>query len=437
MVKIRPFKAIRPDSYDVDQVASLPYDVINDKEARLLSEKNKKSFLYIDRAEIDLPRGIDPHDEQVYKKAQSNLEKFLSEGWLIKEEKPAYYLYRLKRNGHSQYGIVMTIDIEEYFSNQVKRHEFTRPDKELDRIRHIDACDANMSPIFLTYSDSEELNRLIIDFKNKTLPMYAFDSYYEVEHYIWKITEDELLIQITELFANEVVSLYIADGHHRMEAAAKVSKKRKETYPNADADANFNYFLGVAFPESQLEILPYNRLVKGKMTNEKWRKLREAFEVEEVSEETFEPTEARTIGVYADKKWFKLTIKETMIPDDIVGSLDVSFVQDHLLQPLFGIEDPRTDLRIEFVGGIHDTEELMARANEEENTVAISFYPTSIKDLKEVADKGETMPPKSTWFEPKLLSGLFLYPFESAQYQIDSLKKQQTVAVDKSKEDML
>lgn len=417
MVKIRPFKAIRPNSYDVDQVASLPYDVVNDKEARLLGEENKKSFLYIDRAEIDLPKGVDPHDEKVYKKAKTNLDKFLSNGWLVKEQDPAYYLYRLKRNGRSQYGIVMTIDIEEYFSNQVKRHEFTRPDKELDRIRHNDACDANMSPIFLTYPDSEELNRLMIDFKDKTLPMYAFDSYYDVEHYVWKITDEELLTRITEIFANDIDSLYIADGHHRMESAAKVSKMRKERYPNAGTDANFNYFLGVAFPESQLEVLPYNRLVKGEMTSEDWEKLKEAFEVEEVPGGTFEPTEAGIVGMYADKKWFKLTIKETLVPDDIVGSLDVSFVQNNLLQPLFGIEDPRTDSRIEFVGGIHATDELMVRANEEENTVAISFYPTSIKDLKEVSDAGETMPPKSTWFEPKLLSGLFLHPFESTQYQ--------------------
>ena len=414
MVKIKPFQAIRPNSYDVDQVASLPYDVVSPEQARKWGEENPKTFLHIDRAEVDLPQEVDPHDKKVYVKAQKNLDMFLEQGWLMKEKEPAYYLYRLKRNNRSQYGLVMTIDIDEYFSNQIKKHESTRPDKEQDRIHHNDTCDANTSPIFLTYPDHEKLNDLIQEYKDKKLPIYAFESFYDVQHYVWKISDSKLIERITEIFATDIDSLYIADGHHRMESAAKVAQMRRKEIEEAGSEAEFNYFLGVAFPQSQLEILPYNRLVKGKMTPSSWKILKEKFTVEPVFEDCFEPKEIGTIGMYVDKNWYRLKIKEEKVPQNKVDSLDVSLLQNYILEPLFGIENPRTDERIEFVGGIHDIDELVTQARAEKGTIAFSMYPTLIKDITEVSDAGEMMPPKSTWFEPKLLSGLFLHSFDSA-----------------------
>lgn len=420
MVKIRPFRAIRPNSYEVDKVASLPYDVVDTEEARQLGEENEKSFLHIDRAEIDLSEEVPAADDRVYVKAKENLADFRTKGWLIRDHEPAYYLYRLKRKGRSQYGIVMTIHIEEYLSHQIKKHELTRPDKEQDRIRHMDECDANTSPIFLTYRDNEELNELIRDFKDKRLPIYAFESFYEVEHFVWKIDDSTFIKRITKLFGQDIPTLYIADGHHRMESAAKVAQSRRNSYPQAPEDAEFNYFLGVAFPESQLEVLPYHRLVQGEMTPAKWKKLKENFEVQELQEEVFQPEEAGTFGMYTEEKWYQLTIKPDKMPERIVESLDVSLLQDLIFKRLFKIEDPRTDKRLKFVGGIHDASELMEQADSKKKMIAFTLPAASLETLLSIADAGEIMPPKSTWFEPKLLSGLFLHALESTVYSDDA-----------------
>lgn len=417
MVQIKPFRAIRPNSYDVDRVASLPYDVVNVPEAKELASKNPKSFLRIDRAEVDLSDDVPVDDEQVYEKAKENYHNFLNKGWLVKEEEPAYYLYRLTRNGRAQYGIVMAISVDDYLTKKIKVHEKTRPDKEVDRIRHNDALDANTSPIFLTFRDHEELSRSLLEYKDKKMGIYCFESFYNVEHYIWRIDDHELVEKITNTFANDIENLYIADGHHRMEAAAKITKQRREEFPDEAADSELNYFLGIAFPTSQLEILPYNRLVKGKLTADNWKQIEEYFTIGALKEEIYQPTTQGTFGMYVDNQWYKLTIKEEKLPKNYVDTLDASLLQNYFFEPIFGITDPKTDQRLDFIGGIHGTESLMNMANDREDTIAFSLYPTSMEQLLSVSDLGEQMPPKSTWFEPKLLSGLFMHDLETEKHK--------------------
>ncbi|APZ48562.1 hypothetical protein BW721_02035 [Jeotgalibaca sp. PTS2502] len=412
MVKIKPFQAVRPNNYDVDKIASLPYDVVNVIEAKELVSNNPKSFLRVDRAEVDLSDDVAVDDDRVYEMAKTNYQDFLSKGWLVKEEKPSYYLYRLTRNGKSQYGIVMAISVDDYINNTIKVHEKTRPDKEIDRIRHNDALDANTSPIFLTYKDHSELNDLLLDFKNRKMGIYCFESFYNVEHYVWKIDEDDLVEKITNYFRDDIEALYIADGHHRMAAAAKITKQRREEFPDEPDDAELNYFLGIAFPTSQLEILPYNRLVHLPLKDGDWAKIETYFTVEALDDAQYQPQEKGSFGMYIDKKWYKLTIKDDKRPENYVDGLDASLLQNFLFEPIFGITDPKTDQRLDFIGGIHDKATLMKLADKDAS-IAFSLYPTSMDELLTVSDLGEQMPPKSTWFEPKLLSGLFLHELET------------------------
>lgn len=412
MVKIKPFQAVRPNNYDVDKIASLPYDVVNVAEAKELVSNNPKSFLRVDRAEVDLADDVAVDDDRVYEMAKTNYQDFLSKGWLVKEEKPSYYLYRLTRNGKSQYGIVMAISVDDYINKTIKVHEKTRPDKEIDRIRHNDALDANTSPIFLTYKDHCELNDLLLDFKNRKMGIYCFESFYNVEHYVWKIDEDDLVEKITNYFRDDIEALYIADGHHRMAAAAKITKQRREEFPDAADDAELNYFLGIAFPTSQLEILPYNRLVHLPLKDGDWAKIETYFTVEALDDAQYQPQEKGSFGMYIDKKWYKLTIKDDKRPENYVDGLDASLLQNFLFEPIFDITDPKTDQRLDFIGGIHDTATLMKLADKDAS-IAFSLYPTSMDELLTVSDLGEQMPPKSTWFEPKLLSGLFLHELET------------------------
>lgn len=412
MVKIKPFQAVRPNNYDVDKIASLPYDVVNVIEAKELVSNNPKSFLRVDRAEVDLSDDVAVDDDRVYEMAKTNYQDFLSKGWLVKEEKPSYYLYRLTRNGKSQYGIVMAVSVDDYINKTIKVHEKTRPDKEIDRIRHNDALDANTSPIFLTYKDHSELNDLLLDFKNRNMGIYYFESFYNVEHYVWKIDEDDLVEKITNYFRDDIEALYIADGHHRMAAAAKITKQRREEFPDEPDDAELNYFLGIAFPTSQLEILPYNRLVHLPLKDGDWAKIETYFTVEALDDAQYQPQEKGSFGMYIDKKWYKLTIKDDKRPENYVDGLDASLLQDFLFEPIFNITDPKTDQRLDFIGGIHDTETLMKLADKDDS-IAFSLYPTSMDELLTVSDLGEQMPPKSTWFEPKLLSGLFLHELET------------------------
>lgn len=420
MVNIKPFHAIRPNSHDVDKVASLPYDVVTDSEVRVLTENNEKSYLNIDRTDVKFGSDVQSDAEEIYHAAKDELKKFLEKGWLIQEEEPALYLYRLMQGDRIQYGLVTTIAVDDYLSGKIKRHEFTRPDKEQDRIRHNDITDANTSPIFLTMHDNDKLINILKEHRGKHMPIYTFDSFNATNHCVWKITNTETIDAITALFKSDVDKLYIADGHHRMESAAKVAKMRREEFPEAPNDAGFNYFLGVIFPESQLTILPYNRIVEGEISKQAEIQIKQSFIMEKVLEKTFIPQQSGTFGMYTKGHWYKLTIKPEKIPNDPVASLDAALLQDYILNPIFGIENPRTDKRIDFLGGIHPIEELMARTGD--NKVAFSIYPTTMTQLLAVADSGEVMPPKSTWFEPKLLSGLFINSFESDKYVKSSME---------------
>lgn len=412
MVKIKPFKAIRPTGKYASEIASLPYDVLNSKEARLIGDQKEKSFLHIDKAEIDLAEESSPYAQQVYQKAAENLKTFLQKGWLIQEDTEQFYLYQLTMNGRSQMGLVVCASIEDYLEKNIKKHEFTREEKEVDRIRHVDATDANTSPIFLTYRDQESIDALIKKWAAENEPIYHFSSFHAVEHTVWVIDQEAVRDKLTQLFDQNVAELYIADGHHRTESAVKVALKRKETYPNAPDEAEFNYFLAVLFPKSQLAIWDYNRVVKGLIQEDFLEKVAEKFDVEKVLS-PYKPEQPKTIGMYVNDEWYKLTVRSEFISTHPVQGLDVSLLQEYLLTPLFGIEDIRTDKRIDFIGGIRGMQALSDAVDEGSFSAAFSMYPTTIDELIRVADSGEVLPPKSTWFEPKLLSGLFVHDLES------------------------
>ncbi|WP_239253768.1 DUF1015 domain-containing protein [Listeria ilorinensis] len=412
MVKVRPFKAVRPNEKQAAKIASLPYDVLNSEEARELGDQNPYSFLHIDKAEIDLDPAISPYADEVYQKAAANLQAFLQKGWLQKDETAGFYIYQLTMNGRAQTGLVAVTSIDDYAAGTIKKHEFTREEKELDRIRHVDTCDANTSPIFLTYRGKGSVNELIESWKAEHEPIYVFESFHEVAHRVWAITDREVNEAIEANFES-VPALYIADGHHRTESAVKVGFKRREQYPDADSEAEFNYFLSVLFPKEQLAILDYNRVVNIPLPANFIECLQDAFDITSVGKGAFKPEAPKQIGLYFEKEWYKLEAKPDVIPNDVIGQLDVSVLQDQVLTPLFGIEDIRRDHRIDFVGGIRGLGELERLVDNGSHTVAFAMYPTTMEDLLRVADAGETMPPKSTWFEPKLLSGLFVHELES------------------------
>ncbi|MBP2100617.1 DUF1015 domain-containing protein [Enterococcus rivorum] len=411
MVTIHPFKGIRPAPELSDKVATLPYDVLNSAEARELGKDNPYSYLHIDKAEIDLPETLSPYDDQVYTKAGENLALFLQKQWLIQEERPLLYLYELVMNGRSQTGIVTCTSIQDYSDNKIKKHEFTRPEKEVDRIRHIEACDANTSPIFLTYRGQKEIQNLITDWKKNHQPAYDFTSFHDVTHRVWVIDDALVINQLQEHFEKKVPALYIADGHHRTESAVKVGQKYKETHPEAAPTEEFNYFLSVIFPKEELEILDYNRVLNVPIPENFFDLLAPSFTVEKT--ETGKPAHAHSFGMYLNQQWYTLTAKTDILSTDPVDGLDVSLLQNHVFAKIFAIHDVRTDQRIDFVGGIRGMTELEKLVDSDAWTVAFSVYPTTMDDLLAVADAGKIMPPKSTWFEPKLLSGLFLHDLET------------------------
>lgn len=412
MVNIRPFKAIRPIKNLAEKVASLPYDVLNSEEARELGDANKYSFLHIDKAEIDLDPAVSPYDPAVYQKAADNLEQFELDGWLGREANPAFYIYQLTMDGRPQTGLVVCTSIDDYTNGKIKKHELTREEKELDRIRHVDVCDANTSPIFLTYRGKEAINTLVESWVNENEPEYDFESFHGVAHKVWAITDAHILEDLSAAFS-EVPALYIADGHHRTESAVKVGLKRREEFPEAGPEAEFNFFLSVVFPEEQLEILDYNRVVNVPIEADFLSKVEASFDVEKVGKEAFKPEKPKQVGMYLDGNWYKLTAKSEVIPNDVIGQLDVSILQSQVLTPIFGIEDIRRDNRIDFVGGIRGLEELTRLVDNGSHLVAFAMFPPTMDDLLSVADAAEIMPPKSTWFEPKLLSGLFVHDLES------------------------
>lgn len=412
MAVVRPFKGIRPKIELVEKVASLPYDVMNREEAKEMAKGNKESFLHVVRAEIDVDDSVSQYDESVYKTARKNLDNMISDGILNQDEIPKFYIYRQIMDGRVQTGIVGCTSIDDYMNDIIKKHEFTRPQKEVDRINNFDYCDANTAPIFLTYRKNDEINTIINDWIKFHKPVYNFTSDDAITHIAWVIEDEEIITKIGEIFAG-IKYLYIADGHHRSASSVKVGLKRREANPEYTGQEEFNYFLSVIFPDEDLFIMDYNRVVKdlnGLSDEDFVAKVKEKFDVEEYKGEgQYKPVEKHTFGMYLEGKWYKLTAKQGIYDaNDPVDRLDVSILQKNLLDPLLGIENPRTDKRIDFVGGIRGLEELERRVAKDMK-IAFSMYPTTMEDLISIADAGEVMPPKSTWFEPKLRSGLFVH----------------------------
>ena len=414
MSKIRPFKAVRPAADKAHLIAALPYDVMNSEEAREVVRGNALSFLHVDKSEIDLPIGTDIYDESVYKKAKENLYRLIEDGHLIQETKACLYLYQQVMDGRSQTGLVCCASVEEYEKGLIKKHEKTLARKEEDRIKHVDTTNAQTGPIFLTFRTQKDIEDKMNHIIKHETPIYDFVAEDSVQHVAWLIDNDPDIEFFVEKFS-EVPALYIADGHHRCASACRVGKQRKDANKSHTGNEEYNYFLSVIFPNSQLEIMDYNRVLKdfnGLNKDEFIAKVQEKFTIEEHSStEPYRPEKPTTFGMYPlCQTWFKLTAKPGTYPeDDIVGSLDVSILQNNLLTPILGIGDPRTDKRIDFVGGIRGLEELEKRVRSGNEVLAFSMFPTSIEQLINIADAGEIMPPKSTWFEPKLRSGLFIH----------------------------
>lgn len=411
MAVIKAFECIRPDEKVADRVAALPYDVYNREEALKEVEREPLSFLAIDRAETQFDSSVDTYADCVYDKARELLDSRIADGTFITDTDKAYYVYELTMNGRTQTGIAACASIDDYNNNIIKKHENTRADKEQDRINHVDRCSAQTGPIFLAYRADEAIRNEVAKAK-ETKPLYSFTSPDGIRHQVYKISNAQSVENIEKAFAG-IDDIYIADGHHRAASAVKVGLKRREEHPDYTGEEKFNYFLSVLFPDEELMIMPYNRVVKdlnGYSKEEFIKKIEEKFEIEE-SAAAVEPAYKAEFGMYLDEKWYKLKAKKDILSDDPVDGLDVAILQNNLLEPVLGIHDPKTDKRIDFVGGIRGLLELEKRCHTD-CVLAFSMYPTSIAELFAVADAGRLMPPKSTWFEPKLRSGLFIHKIE-------------------------
>ena len=412
MAQIRPFKAYRPCKGMEERIAALPYDVYNRAEACEVVKKNPESFLAVDRAETQFGEEVDTYADCVYEKADQMLREKILEGKFVQDPTPCFYLYELTMDGHSQTGVVGCASIDDYRNNVIKKHENTRADKEEDRIRHVDTCSMQTGPIFLAYRAKEDLKEKIGELK-KQAPVYDFVSEDGIGHRVWVIDNDSDVAMIEEAFG-KIPAIYIADGHHRCASAVKVGLKRREQYPDYTGEEEFNYFLSVIFPDEELRILDYNRVVKdlnGLDVAAFLTRIGEYFTVEKKGQAPYRPTKKGMFGMYLEDEWYSLVAKEKIKSEDAVEGLDVSLLQNYLLDPILGIKDPKTDKRIDFVGGIRGLGELERRVHTDMK-VAFAMYPTSIAELFAVADAGRLMPPKSTWFEPKLRSGLFLHEIE-------------------------
>ena len=411
MAKINPFKGIRPPKELVSEVASRPYDVLNSEEARKEAEGNEKSLYHIIKPEIDFEPGTDEHDERVYDKAVENFNMFQDKGWLVQDEKEHYYIYAQTMNGRTQYGFVIAANVDDYMEGRIKKHELTRRDKEEDRMKHVRINNANVEPVFFAFPDKPELEKIIKDVASQT-PEYDFISEDGFGHHFWVINDDCTIAKITELFA-EIPSLYIADGHHRSAAAALVGHEKALANPNHTGNEEYNYFLAVAFPASHLNIIDYNRVVKdlnGLSADEFLTKLNDNFIVTEIGEEIYTPNKLHNFSLYLGGKWYSLTAKEGTYDDnDPIGVLDVTISSNLILRDILNIQDLRSDKRIDFVGGIRGLGELKKRVDSGEMAMALALYPVSMKQLIDIADTGNIMPPKTTWFEPKLRSGLIIH----------------------------
>jgi uncharacterized protein (DUF1015 family) len=412
MAKITPFHGLRPKQKLASQVATLPYDVVSEAEAR--SFRNKPyNFYHVTRSEIDLPEGTEPYNQLVYDKAKENLDRMIAEGILVRDKEPCYYIYELEMDGHAQTGLVCASSVDDYEAGIIKKHEFTRPVKEQDRINHILATRAQTGIVFLAYRDQEEVQSIIEAWKREHTPVYNFVAEDGVRHTLWVMDDYSKCGAVTMLFGTEVPATYIADGHHRAASAAKVCAEMRKLGYSIKGEENFNYFLTCIFPASQLRIMDYNRVVAdlyGMSETEFLAALKGDFVVEVMGGQPYRPQQPHEFGMYLAGLWYKLNARPGSFPEgDPKASLDVSILQDNVLSPLLGISDPRTDKRVDFVGGIRGLGELQQRVDSGDFAVAFACYPVSIAQLLSIADEGEVMPPKSTWFEPKLRDGLVVY----------------------------
>lgn len=414
MAKVKPFKGIRPPREMVTEVASRPYDVLNSEEARREAEGNPKSLYHIIKPEIDFAPGTDEHAPEVYDKAVANFHMFRENGWLVQDEKEHYYIYAQTMNGRTQYGIVIAANVDDYMEGRIKKHELTRRDKEEDRMKHVRINNANVEPVFFAFPDNEVLAG-IIDKVTAKAPEYDFTAPDGFGHHFWVIDDDDMIATVTEEFA-KIPYLYIADGHHRTAAAALVGNEKAKANPNHRGDEEYNYFLAVAFPASHLKIIDYNRVVKdlnGLSSEEFLARLDKDFIVEEKGEDIYTPAALHNFSMYLDGKWYSLTPREGRYDDnDPIGMLDVTISSDLILRDILGIHDLRSDKRIDFVGGIRGLGELKRRVDSGEMKVALALYPVSMEQLMNIADTGNIMPPKTTWFEPKLRSGLVIHSLD-------------------------
>lgn len=412
MAIIKPFRGIRPPQHLVERVASRPYDVLNSDEARQEAEGNEMSLYHIIRPEIDFPVGTDEHEEFVYDKAAENFAMFRKNGWLVQDAEENYYVYAQTMNGKTQYGLVVGAYVDDYLNGVIKKHELTRRDKEEDRMKHVRVNNANIEPVFFAYPSKEEINAIVKKYTD-TKPVYSFVAELDgFGHEFWVIDNKEDIKRITELFA-EMPALYIADGHHRSAAAALVGAEKARQNPNHRGDEEYNYFMAVCFPDDQLTIIDYNRVVKdlnGLSDEEFLQRVSQHFDVEEKGSEIYKPAALHNFALYLSGKWYSLTAKPGTYDDnDPIGVLDVTISSNLILDEILGIKDLRSDKRIDFVGGIRGLGELSKRVDSGEMRVALALYPVSMKQLIDIADSGNIMPPKTTWFEPKLRSGLVIH----------------------------
>lgn len=415
MVRIKSFEAIRPHPDLVEKIACRPYDVLSSQEARSEAEGNPYSFLHVVKSEIDLPEDTDIHSPQVYEKAAENLQKMVQEGWMLREKQPSLYIYRQTMGAHQQYGLVAVAHIDDYLEGKIRIHELTREVKERDRINHVNVTNANTGPVFLTYPADANIDRMIA-LETEKMPLYDFIAPDGIGHTVWRIDNVDTIFGLMQAFSR-IPYAYVADGHHRSKSAVMVGEMRRKANPKHTGNEEYNWFLTVLFPHNQLKILDYNRVVKDLnhlSIKDFLKKVEAKFQVVKVCcRDSAKPQKSGQFGMYLDKQWYGLQAKEAILHrEDPVRSLDVSILQEELLTPILNIGDPRKDERIDFVGGIRGLAELEKRVDSGEMAVAFALYPTSIEQLMAIADAGAIMPPKSTWFEPKLRSGLLVHALD-------------------------
>lgn len=416
MAKVKAFKGLRPPVEIADKLATLPYDVMNSAEARVMAKGNEVSLLRVTKAEIDLAEGIDEHSQEVYDKVVENFQMFKDKKWLVQDNEPKLYIYAQTMDGRTQYGIVGCTHIEDYFNNKIKKHELTRKDKEDDRMIHVNITNANVEPVFFTYPAHKEIDQIVGNIVNNEKPIYDFVAKEDgFGHHFWVINDQKTVKRIEEIFENEIPNLYVADGHHRTAAAARVGLERKANNPNHTGEEEYNYFMAVIFPDNQLKIIDYNRVVKdlNNLTEDEFKaKLEKVFDLELMGKEIYAPKQLHEFSMYLSGNWYKLTAKPGTFDDnDPIGVLDVTILSNLVLDQILDIKDLRTSKRIDFIGGIRGLGELSRRVDSGEMKVAFALYAVSMQQLIDIADTGNIMPPKTTWFEPKLRSGITIHNF--------------------------